>query len=717
VSDLTIGITLKADGSGFRGDVKLGDAARSVGSENAKATTGMIQEFRTLRSEIGALIGSYAVITEGVRAFQAIGNAIIEDQQAAATLNAVLKATGGQVGLTADQIEKYAKQLQASSLFDTSSIERAAATLATFSGIAGPTFKEALSLSADLASVMREDLQTAVLQLGKALESPADGLDALNRAGTHFNDEEKALIQYLVDTGRQADAAGVILDKLKGKIGGTAAAQDTGLAGSVHDLADAWRDFLSALGNGAPGEIATGLLDKLTSALTKPDFALSVLGFTNPGMDALIKQRIQQQADLLKAQALAQEQAQRDALIAAGRSSEYDYGIPGPPTLRPDDPTADAKAAEDAAKAAQDRAKAITDYIQGLQFESDQLQRTARDQAIYNDLKQAGVTITSAAGQQIAQLAGATYDYQQRIKDLNAEMDDESKEFASAKAYMESIRDPLDIYIDSVAQLSQWLKDGAISQSQFDQGVQHATDTLNQANQKASDWGQSLRDFTEVIGTAFEDAVVQGKSLSSVLQGLEQDLIRIALRVLVTQPLQSALTKAFNSGGGDLGSSLFGLLFGSSDSSAPLVGHTGVGAGGLLGDAWNWLFSAKGNVFSDGAPVPFRKGGVVTRPTIFPFANGGVGVMGEAGDEAIMPLQRGSDGSLGVRASGGASVEVNIMNTTGQPAQATQRTGSDGRRILDITFGQAAARDIASRGPLAQAVEQAYGLKRLGTRH
>lgn len=246
--------------------------------------------------------------------------------------------------------------------------------------------------------------------------------------------------------------------------------------------------------------------------------------------------------------------------------------------------------------------------------------------------------------------------------------------------------------------------------------MSHADDTLDKANQKADDFAQTLRDASQVIGTAFEDAIVQGKSFGDVLQGLEQDLIRIALRVTVTQPLQAALTDYFNSSGGNI----LGALFGSGGAAGGQSGgaaNGGLGGSdGLFGDIFNGIFSAKGNAFKGGNVIPFRKGGIVNRPTLFPMANG-AGLMGEAGPEAVMPLTRGADGSLGVKASGaGASVEVNIYNSTGQQATATQRTGSDGRRILDITFGQTAARDVASRGPMSQALEQAYGLQRQGAR-
>lgn len=64
--------------------------------------------------------------------------------------------------------------------------------------------------------------------------------------------------------------------------------------------------------------------------------------------------------------------------------------------------------------------------------------------------------------------------------------------------------------------------------------------------------------------------------------------------------------------------------------------------------------AAKGATFSNGI-AKFASGGIVSSPTLFKFADGGAtrtGLMGEAGPEAIMPLKRGPDGSLGVQANG-----------------------------------------------------------------
>lgn len=92
-----------------------------------------------------------------------------------------------------------------------------------------------------------------------------------------------------------------------------------------------------------------------------------------------------------------------------------------------------------------------------------------------------------------------------------------------------------------------------------------------------------------------------------------------------------------------------------------LSGAVSQGVAALLGGARPF---ADGGAFVGGRVTPFAKGGVVSAPVAFPMRGGGTGLMGEAGPEAIMPLARGADGRLGVRAEAGRAANVTINVST-----------------------------------------------------
>lgn len=99
--------------------------------------------------------------------------------------------------------------------------------------------------------------------------------------------------------------------------------------------------------------------------------------------------------------------------------------------------------------------------------------------------------------------------------------------------------------------------------------------------------------------------------------------------------------------------------------------------GGVLAEGVNGLLNgilpfANGAPFSQGRVMPFATGGIVSSATPFGM-RGGVGVMGEAGPEAIMPLARGADGKLGVRGAGGGGQTI-VMNVTTPDVQGFQRS-------------------------------------------
>jgi lambda family phage tail tape measure protein len=143
--------------------------------------------------------------------------------------------------------------------------------------------------------------------------------------------------------------------------------------------------------------------------------------------------------------------------------------------------------------------------------------------------------------------------------------------------------------------------------------------------------------FGAQLTGALKSAVVSGKDLDEILRRIGLNLAGLALEQGL-KPLQSLA--------GGLVSSLLG------------------GLSGLLP-------FAKGGV--PGHVVPFASGGVVSSPSYFPLGRN-VGVMGEAGPEAILPLQRSADGRLGVATNGGGSSVNVVFNVTTPDASSFRKS-------------------------------------------
>ena len=196
--------------------------------------------------------------------------------------------------------------------------------------------------------------------------------------------------------------------------------------------------------------------------------------------------------------------------------------------------------------------------------------------------------------------------------------------------------DKLDALESDVTALEQALGDTSAMTTAFSDQLRQTQVTLGETTR---DLGKLEAGFSSGLRRAFDGLVLDGQKLSDVLTGLAQSMI------------STAYSAAIN----------------------PVTDHFG----GLLANGLNTMIAgmmpfADGAAFSQGRVMPFAKGGVVTAATSFPM-RGGTGLMGEAGPEAIMPLARGADGRLGVRAAGGAAVTVN-MNISTPDAQSFQRS-------------------------------------------
>ena len=169
------------------------------------------------------------------------------------------------------------------------------------------------------------------------------------------------------------------------------------------------------------------------------------------------------------------------------------------------------------------------------------------------------------------------------------------------------------------------------------------------------------------------------KDLASYFTKMATQMIADAIRMMAIKLLTNLLSSVIGgfTGGG-------GMDLGKNFNSAG-AGSTGID----WGKAIQYKPNALGNAYGANGIVPFADGGIVNRPAIFKFAQGGAmqnGLMGEAGPESIMPLKRGRDGKLGVIASGGGGT-TNI--TIAVDASGTKAEGDQGK-------SGALARDLAA---------------------
>lgn len=160
------------------------------------------------------------------------------------------------------------------------------------------------------------------------------------------------------------------------------------------------------------------------------------------------------------------------------------------------------------------------------------------------------------------------------------------------------------------------------------------------------------RQFSNALVGAFESIAIKGKNVGDVLRNLALRLSDIVLKAAM-KPLEQG----------------FGNLL-----------------GGLLSGGMGF---AKGGVLRQGMPVPFAAGGVIQSPIAFPLAGGRLGIAGERGAEAIMPLSRGPDGRLGIASRGGAGVSV-TFNVMAQDAQSFMRSETQIAAMLAraVSLGQ-----------------------------
>ena len=234
----------------------------------------------------------------------------------------------------------------------------------------------------------------------------------------------------------------------------------------------------------------------------------------------------------------------------------------------------------------------------------------------------------------------------------------------------------------------------------FTKAVQNLAD---EANNMAGAVNSAVSGAFASMGDALGTFVTTGKlDFKSLASSILSDMAKIAARAATNAALSSLFSFAGAAFGA--GAAAGGTTVASSGFSETLSTPYAKG-GGFSGGT---QFFARGGAFSNS---------IVSSPTSFGMSGGGRGVMGEAGPEAIVPLARAADGSLGVRMIGGAGGQssggVNVyvtINSDGSASSETDKAGTEqfGREIgtiIESKYRQLLARDLRDGGDIKNAIK------------
>lgn len=333
--------------------------------------------------------------------------------------------------------------------------------------------------------------------------------------------------------------------------------------------------------------------------------------------------------------------------------------------------------------------------------------------------------------QALSEALGEKFDINDFLKGQMSEMKSVIEELMAIPA--EEIDDPFKLYNDSIDAIIKKYKDLAEKTKEV------TTDSIDSWDDYVRNWVSNIFDEFQFLDQSMkgfaQDMMVSlaNVTLDGLISGLEKmgealgkgedgaSAFKDSMVTLLQTMIDNLPTMLLNAGLQLIGAGNFPV-------GLALIGMSGITAltKGLVNGAYSddVEANAKGGVYGASDYTAFAKGGaftnaVIDSPTFFKFAKGsgfGNGLMGEAGPEAIMPLKRSSDGSLGVNATGvggTTNVIVEINNYTSEEISTKETENSDGQKTLQVTIGKMINAHL-SQGKADKVMTARYGVNARG---
>ena len=260
--DMTTALTIRAKVDGLQQVQGLGKALGTT----EKQANGLAGAFGRLKGAATSMVGVLGAAGLGALLKQSV-DTFAKFETETKLLENGLKNVGARSG-ELERLQKVASDLGEATLFNEEDFRKGFGLLTSFGNIGTSNYERVAKAAADVAQTSGTDVSSAFMQLAKALNDPAKGLTALSRSGIQFTEDQKTMIESMVEAGNTAGAQNMILKELEKQYGGNSVAAAQGLAGALDTLGEKFYDLQVALGDNV-----SQLLQPLIAGLT------SLVGF------------------------------------------------------------------------------------------------------------------------------------------------------------------------------------------------------------------------------------------------------------------------------------------------------------------------------------------------------------------------------------------------------------------------------------------------------
>jgi hypothetical protein len=227
--EIEVKVSTKYDDSGLdklSTDLKKADRGMDSLGKSSTKTGGKLKS----GLKAGAVAGGAALVAGLAAGFKVAYTEAREAEKVMRQTEAVLKSTGGAANVTAGDLDKLSTSISNKIGVDDEAIQSGANLLLTFkdikneAGAGNDIFNQTTMAMMDMSAAMGQSTKSSAIQLGKALNDPIKGLSSLSRVGVQFTDDQKTMIESLVESGDKMAAQKIILQELNSQFAGSAAA-------------------------------------------------------------------------------------------------------------------------------------------------------------------------------------------------------------------------------------------------------------------------------------------------------------------------------------------------------------------------------------------------------------------------------------------------------------------------------------------------------------